>query len=88
MNGNKGDGMGGFAKQLQGNAAVQKLLKSEDTKRMIQLLEQQGSVQDAARSAAEGNPAQMIEMMKTLMSSKEGAQLVDRIKGQAEQAGL
>ena len=88
MNGNKGEGMGAFAKQLQGSAAVQKLLKSEDTKRMIQLLEEQGSVQDAARSAANGNPAQIMEMMKMLMNSKEGAQLVERIKGQAEQAGL
>ncbi len=88
MNRNKGDRLGEMAKQMQGSAAVRKLLASEDTKRMIQLLEQQGGVQEAARSAAGGDPTRIMEMMNTLMSSQEGAQLVERIKGQAEQTGL
>ena len=88
MNGNKGDRLGDVAMRMQGSAAVQKLLTSEDTKRMMRLLEQQGGVQEAARSAAGGDPTRIMEMMKTLMSSQEGAQLVERIKGQAEQSGL
>lgn len=88
MNGKKGDRMGDMAKQMQGSAAVRKLLASEDTKRMMQLLEQQGGVQEAARSAAGGDPTRIMEMMQTLMNSQEGAQLVERIKGQAEQSGL
>ena len=88
MNGNKDDRLGDMAKRMQGNAAVRKLLTSEDTKRMMQLLEQQGGVQEAARSAAGGDPTRIMEMMKTLMSSQEGAQLVERLKGQAEQSGL
>ena len=88
MNGNKGDRLGDMAKRMQGSAAVRKLLTSEDTKRMMQLLNQQGGVQEAARSAAGGDPTRIMEMMKTLMSSQEGAQLVERIKGQAEQSGL
>ena len=88
MNGKMSDRMGDVAKQMQGSASVRKLLASEDTKRMMQLLEQQGGVQEAARSAAGGDPTRIMEMMKKLMSSQEGAQLVERIKGQAEQSGL
>ncbi len=75
-------------KKAQGSAAMRKLLASEDTKRMMQLLEQQGGVQEAARSAAGGDPSRIMEMMKTLMSSEEGARLVERLSGQAERSGL
>lgn len=88
MNGKRSDRLGEMAKQMQGHAAVRKLLASEDAKRMMQLLEQQGGVQEAAKSAAGGDPTRIMEMMQTLMSSQEGAQLVERIKGQAEQSGL
>ena len=88
MNGNKGGQLGDMAKRMQDSAAVRKLLASEDTRRMMQLLEQQGGVKEAARSAAGGDPTRIMEMMQTLMNSQEGAQLVERIKGQAEQSGL
>lgn len=80
--------LGDVAKQLQGRETVQKLLASEETKRMMQLLEEQGGVREAARSAAGGDPTQIMAMMKTLMSSEEGARLVERISGQAERSGL
>lgn len=76
------------AQQIKGKGAVQQLLRSEDTKRMMELLGTQGGVQDAAKAAASGNPAQLMGMMQQLMGTKEGAQLVERITKQARESGL
>jgi len=76
------------ARQIKGKGAVQQLLQSEDTRRMMELLGTQGGVQDAAKAAAAGNPAQLVGMMQQLMSTKEGAQLVERITKQAQKSGL
>ena len=80
--------MGQMAKLLGNSGAVKQLLQSEDTKRMMQLLQSKGSVQNAAQAAARGDSAQLMGMMQQLMSSPEGAQLVERITKQAQQNGL
>ena len=76
------------ARALKDKGAVQKLLQSSDTKRMVDLLGSQDQVKGAARAAAAGDPEQLMGMMRRLMSTPEGAQLVERITKQAEQSGL
>lgn len=89
-NGSKPDAgnLGQAARQLKNKGAVQQLLQSEDTKRMMDMLSRQGGVQGAAKAAAAGDPARLMEMMQQLMSNPEGAQLVERITKQAQQNGL
>ena len=76
------------AELVKNKGAVQQLLRSEDTKRMMELLNRQGAVQGAAKAAAAGDPAELMGMMERLMSTEEGTQLVERIARQAKQSGL
>ena len=84
---NKGS-LGQTAELVKNKDAVQQLLRSEDTKRMMELLNRQGAVQGAAKAAAAGNPAELLGMMERLMNTDEGSQLVERITRQAKQSGL
>ena len=74
--------------QLKDKGAVQQLLRSEDTKRMMELLGSQGNVKGAAKAAAAGDTAQLMGMMQRLMNDPEAAKLVERITRQAEQSVL
>lgn len=76
------------AKLLKNQQTVRQLLDGADTKRMMELLSSQGGVQQAAKAAAAGDTAKLMDMVNTLMSSPEGAQVVERITKQANQAGL
>ena len=70
-------------------SAIAQLAKSDDAKKLMELLQQQsGEVKQAAQAAAAGDPAQLVAMMDQLMHSKEGAELVNRIDSQAKRAGL
>lgn len=80
--------LGEAAQKLKGAGAVQDLLRSDDTKRMMDMLGSQDNVKHAAKAAAAGDPAQLMGMMQRLMSTQEGAQLVERITKQAKQSGL
>ena len=69
--------------------AITRLARSSDAQKLMELLQKQsGQVKQAAQQAAAGDPAQLMAMMDQLMHSKEGAELVDRIKTQAKEAGL
>ena len=69
--------------------AIAQLAKSDDAKKLMELLQRQsGEVKQAAQAAAAGDPAQLVAMMDQLMHSKEGAELVNRIGSQAKKAGL
>lgn len=83
-------GMGATAAELVKNRdAIAQLAQSGDARRLMELLKQQsGGVQQAAQAAAAGDPSQLMAMMDRLMSTKEGAELVNRIGSQAKQAGL
>ena len=74
--------------QMKQNGTVQQLLRSDDTKRMMELLGTQGNVKGAAKAAAAGDTAQLMSMMQRLMSDPEGAKLVKRITQRAEESGL
>ena len=80
---------GRMAELMRHREAFAQLAQSSDAQRLMALLKQQsGGVQEAARQAAAGEPAQLMAIMDQLMHSKEGAELVDRIGAQAKQAGL
>lgn len=66
---------------------VERLLRSQDTKRMMELLGAQGDVKGAAKAAASGDASRLMGMMQQLMRDPEGAKLVERIKNQAEGSG-
>lgn len=68
--------------------AVSRLAQSGDARRLMELLEQEGGVQQAARAAAAGDPSSLMSMMNQLMRTKEGAALVERIESQAKKEGL
>lgn len=76
------------AQLVKNRDAIAQLAKSSDAKRLMDLLKQNGGVQQAAAAAAAGDPSQLMAMMNQLMSTQEGAQLVDRIGRQAKQSGL
>ena len=62
--------------------------RSEEARRLMDLLGRQGGVKEAARAAAGGDAAQLMEMVNRMMQTREGAELVDTIGKQARQAGL
>lgn len=77
------------AELVKNRDAIAQLAHSSDAKKLMELLKQQGGgVQQAAQAAAAGDPSQLMAMMNQLMSTQEGAELVDRIGGQAKKAGL
>lgn len=72
----------------QNREAVARVAQSGDAQRLMELLGQEGGVQQAAQAAAAGDPSQLMSMMNQLMRTKEGAELVERIENQAKKAGL
>ena len=68
--------------------ALSKLAQSQQAQKLIRMLGQEGTVQDAARQAAAGKPEKLLEQMRQLMSTPEGAALVDQIGQQAKKSGL
>ena len=68
--------------------AIVRLAQSGEAKALISMLQKQGSVQEAAKKAAAGDAGKLMEMMAQLMSTREGAQLVEQIQNQAKRSGL
>ena len=56
--------------------------------KLMELLNRQGGVQQAAKAAAAGDASSLVELVNRLMKTDEGAQLVGRIEEQAQKAGL
>lgn len=81
--------MAGMPEQLLKNKeALGKLAQSGQAKRLVEMLDRSGGVQQAAQAAAAGRPEQLMDMMNRLMSTTEGVQLVESISRQVKQAGL
>ena len=76
------------AELVKNREAITQLAHSSDAQKLMSMLRQRGGVQEAAEAAAAGDPSQLMAMMNQLMSTKEGADLVDRIGSQAKKAGL
>ncbi len=72
----------------KGKEALSQVAKSGDAQKLMELLNRDGNVQDAATAAAGGNVSQLMGMVQRLMQSPEGAELVNRISDQAKKSGL
>ena len=73
---------------IKNRDAIVKLAQSSDAQNLMRLLQQGGGVRDAAQSAAAGDPSALLKKVQQLMSTQEGAQLVERISRQAKANGL
>ena len=79
---------GAAADLAKNREAISRLAQSSDAQQLMNLLRQKGGVQEAAQAAAGGDVSQLMAMMNQLMSTREGAELVERIGDQARKAGL
>ena len=69
------------AKLLKDKAAVEQIVKSPDTKALMQMLNQTagGGLQAAAEAAMKGDASQLQGLLDRLMKDPSGAQVVNRI---------
>ena len=72
----------------ENRAALAQLAGSAEARQLMELLNQQGGVRQAAKAAAGGDTAALMGMVEQLMKTGEGAALVDRIGARAKEAGL
>lgn len=68
--------------------SFQALAKSGEVQQLMAMLEQNGSVQDAAKSASKGDTSALLGMVQQLMHSQEGADLIEDIQKKAKEAGI
>lgn len=66
---------------LKNKEAILGLMKSPDTKKLMDLLNQKagGGLKSAADAAAKGDTSALMGLVGQLMQSKEGAEVVERI---------
>ena len=67
--------------------AVDSILRSQDGKRLIEMMGRQGGqdrLQKAAASAAKGDAAELGSMVRAMMATPEGSQLITRIQKAVE----
>ena len=73
---------------LQTNpGAVDAVLRSQDGRKLMEMMGRQGGqdrLQKAAASAAKGDPAELSAMVRAMMATAEGSQLVSRIRQAVE----
>lgn len=84
----KGENGSNPLEMVKNRESLSKLAQSQDAQRLMALLEQSGGVQDAAKSAAAGDPSALMNMVSQLMATGEGAKLVERLSQQARESGL
>ena len=76
--------LGQLSQLLQNNqGAVNAILRSQDGKRLMEIMGRQGGqerLQKAAASAAKGNMEELTKMVQAMMATPEGGQLVSRIR--------
>ena len=68
--------------------AVQELAQSGEAQKLLSMLKQTGEVQQAAQAAAQGSPEQLLGLVRQLMNTREGADIVEHLRRQAERSGL
>ena len=69
---------------LKHREALMGLAKSPDAQRLMELLNREagGGLKSAADAAAKGDTGALTGLVQQLMASREGADLVSRIRGQ------
>ncbi len=75
------------ARLLKDREALTALLHAPDTQKLMSMLRQTAGsgLQSAADSAARGDPSALLGLVDTLMHSREGAAVVERIQKSAPQ---
>lgn len=73
---------------VKNKEALNRLARSGDAQRLMELLRQGGGIQGAAEAAVKGDTSQLVGMIQRLMNTPEGGELVERISRQARQSGL
>lgn len=72
-----------LAEQLRQNPAMlQALMRSQDGQALMRMLtaqDQGAGLQKAVQSAVKGDTSQMVEMVRGIMQSPGGAELIERI---------
>ena len=68
--------------------ALTRLAGSGEAKRLMELLDRQGGVEQAAKAAAGGDAKALMGLLDRLMGTKEGAALVEQLERKARETGL
>ena len=75
-----------LANRLRQNPdALQSVLRSPDGQRLLQLLSGSQTLQQAAQQAESGSTAQLVQLLRRVMSTPDGAALAGRIMQQLQQ---
>ncbi len=69
-------------------ASLVKLSKTGEVQQLVAMLQQSGTLDKAAQSASSGDTSQLLAMVKQLMASEEGAELIGNIQKKAKDAGI
>lgn len=89
MFGKNSNGSGGSGQDKKvDSASLQELAKSGEVQQLMAMLQKNGSVGEAAKSASGGNPNALLGMVQQLMSTEEGAALISNIQKKAKESGL
>ena len=69
------------ASQLVKNRdAIRQLAQSGEAKQLVSILQQNGSVENAAQAAAKGKPEALMGLLNQVMNDPQGAQAVEGLK--------
>ena len=71
---------------LKNRQAMENLLRSEEAKRLMTLLDQNsgGNLKDAAQSAMKGNTTQLMDLVQGLMNDPKNVRLVEELNKKVE----
>lgn len=64
---------------LRHREQVMDMARSPNARRLMELLERGGGLDTAARSAMNGDPQQLMQILQRVMSTPEGARTVENI---------
>lgn len=84
----KGTSSTGESGQNVNPATLQQLAKSGEVQQLMTMLQKNGGVSDAAKSASGGNPSALLGMVQEIMNTQEGADLIGAIQKKAKDAGI
>lgn len=75
------------ANLLKNKQAVESLMKSDEAKRLMELLNQSSGqgLKDAAQSAMKGDTSQLIGLVEGLMKNPQSAKLVEELNKKVNQ---
>lgn len=68
--------------------SFQDLAKTGEVQQLMTLLQKNGSVTEAAKSASKGDSGALLGMVQNLMATEEGAELINSIQKKAKEAGI